>query len=81
MSARDKVELLAEAQSLGFRTYLYFIATRSPKINIERVRSRVASGGHDVPRDKIVERDHRTLALLEGAIRASHRAFLFDTTD
>jgi hypothetical protein len=46
MSFPDKVELLREAQSKGYRTYLYYIATEDPVINISRVRYRVKMGGH-----------------------------------
>jgi predicted ABC-type ATPase len=81
MSARDKVELLKEAQARGFRTYLYYIATEDPEINIQRVKNRVADGGHDVPERKIVERYHRSLNLLTEAIRYSNRAFMFDTSE
>ena len=40
-------------------------------INIARVAQRVAQGGHDVPRDRIVARYHRTMALLPDAIVAA----------
>ena len=80
MSAHDKVDLLRDAQQLGFRTYLYFIATEAPEINIQRVKNRVADGGHDVPEAKIVERYYRSLGLLAEAIRWSSRAFLFDSS-
>jgi predicted ABC-type ATPase len=80
MSARDKVDLLQEAQARGFRTYLYYIATEDPAINIQRVKNRVAEGGHDVPEEKIVSRYYRSLVLLLEAIRHSHRAFFFDTS-
>lgn len=80
MSSRDKVELLQEAQQRGFRTYLYFVATEDPAINIERVKLRVAQGGHDVPAAKIVERYHRTLGLLAEAIRYSNRGYVFDAS-
>jgi predicted ABC-type ATPase len=81
MSAPDKVRLLGEAQANGFRTYLYYIATESPEINVERVKNRVSDGGHDVPTQKVVERYHRSLALLPSAIRATNRAYLFDTSE
>jgi predicted ABC-type ATPase len=81
MSARDKVELLKEAQTRGFRTYLYYIATEDPEINIQRVKNRVTDGGHDVPEKKIVERYHRSLNLLAEAIRHTDRAFMFDTSE
>ncbi len=43
MSHDSKVALLAQAQAAGYRTYLYFVATDDPAINISRVRSRVNS--------------------------------------
>ena len=38
MSSPDKLDFLLKCQKQGFRTYLYFIATESPLINIERVK-------------------------------------------
>ncbi len=81
MSAADKVDLLREAHSRGYRTYLYYIATEDPVINIQRVKNRVAEGGHDVPEEKIAARYHRSLSLLVEAIRHTNRAFLFDTSE
>jgi len=81
MSARDKIELLGEAQQRGFRTYLYYVATEDPKLNIQRVSERVREGGHDVPEDKIVSRYYRSLQLLPEAIRVANRAFRFDTSN
>jgi predicted ABC-type ATPase len=80
MSSPDKVTLLEKARSLGYRTYLYFIATEDPQINIARVKSRVHLGGHDVPVNKIVSRYSRSLDLLLPAIRLSSRAYLFDNS-
>ena len=71
---------LAEAQQSGFRTYLYYIATSDPAINVSRVAHRVALGGHPVPREKIVERYHRSLALLRDAIGYTNRAYIFDNS-
>ena len=80
MSAPDKALLLQEAQRLGYRTYLYYVATEDPLINISRVRLRVRQGGHSVPEDKIVSRYARSLQLLPDAIRYSHRAYIFDNS-
>jgi len=49
MSSADKVSFLRKAQRHGFRTYLYFVATEDPIINISRVHNRVRLGGHPVP--------------------------------
>ncbi len=80
MSHPSKVELLAQAQAAGYRTYLYFVATDDPAINLSRVKSRVQLGGHPVPEDKIAERYHRSLALLMDAIRHTNRAYIFDNS-
>jgi predicted ABC-type ATPase len=80
MSHPGKVELLAQAQTMGYRTYLYFVATDDPAINISRVRNRVRLGGHAVPEDRIEQRYHRSLALLLDAIRHTNRAYIFDNS-
>lgn len=80
MSFPDKIELLRKAQSRGYRTYLYYVATENPEINISRVHYRVARGGHPVPEDKIVTRYHRSLDLLMQAVKYTHRAYIFDNS-
>lgn len=80
MSFRDKVELLQIAKSRGYRTYLYYVATEDPSINVSRVRYRVSMGGHSVPMDKIISRYKRSLDLLSEAVRATNRAYIFDNS-
>jgi len=80
MSHPSKVALLQEAQQAGYRTYLYYVATDDPEINISRVWNRVALGGHGVPQDKITSRYYRSLDLLMDAIRCSNRAYIFDNS-
>lgn len=80
MSSRDKVDFLQKAQELGYRTYLYFIATQDPIVNISRVNNRVKLGGHSVPEDKIVSRYYRSLELLSEAVKYSTRAYIFDNS-
>lgn len=80
MSFTDKVEFLRKAKSRGYRTYLYYVATEDPAINISRVRYRVKMGGHSVPEDKIVSRYQRSLDLLIEAIQFTNRAYIFDNS-
>jgi len=80
MSSPDKVALLEKAQKLGYRTYLYYIATEDPEINVARVKSRVNLGGHDVPEDKIISRYARSLDLLLQAVKHTNRAYIFDNS-
>jgi predicted ABC-type ATPase len=80
MSHPGKVEILRNAQKAGYRTYLYYVATDDPAINVSRVANRVALGGHPVPEDKIVSRYHKSLELLLSAIRFTNRAYIFDNS-
>jgi predicted ABC-type ATPase len=80
MSHRSKIDFFARARAVGYRTYLYFVATESSHLNIYRVKNRVALGGHDVAEDKIVERYKRCLELVGEALSHAHRAFLFDNS-
>ena len=80
MSSDDKVKLLRQAQQCGFRTYLYYVATEDPIINISRVHHRVKMGGHAVPTDKVISRYYRSLDLLREAVRYTNRAYFFDNS-
>lgn len=80
MSHRSKVDFMKEAQARGYRTYLYFVSTESPELNIERVEIRVREGGHAVAPDKVRERYYKSLGLLPAAIAVSNRAYIFDNS-
>ena len=80
MSSDDKIAFMVKARESGYRTYLYFVATDDPDININRVRNRVAAGGHPVPTEKIIQRYGRCLNLLPAAIAMSNRAYIFDNS-
>jgi predicted ABC-type ATPase len=80
MSSPDKISLLANARNRGYRTYLYYVATEDPIINVSRIKHRVKMGGHDVPTDKITSRYFRSLDLLAEAIKHTNRAYIFDNS-
>jgi predicted ABC-type ATPase len=80
MSHPSKVEFFARARAAGYRTYLYFVATETPLLNVHRVENRSHLGGHDVPHDKIVDRYQRCLQLAPEALSHAARAFLFDNS-
>lgn len=80
MSHRSKVDFMREAQARGYRTYLYFVSTENPAINIDRVGIRVREGGHPVAPEKVSERYHKSLGLLPVAIAVSNRAYIFDNS-
>ena len=80
MSHVSKLAVMEQARAAGFTIHFKFITTSSPIINVERVRARVARGGHPVNEQKIVERYHRTHQLLAQALELAHYAQVFDNS-
>lgn len=74
MSSPDKVDFMRQAQERGYRTYLYFVATDDPAINLARVAQRVVQGRHDVPDDKVRKRYRASIDLLDKACVVFNRA-------
>lgn len=48
--------LLQQAAKAGLAVRIWFVALASPELHVERVRSRVEHGGHDIPEHKVRER-------------------------
>ena len=49
-------DLLARAAREGLAVHVWFAGLQGVELHLERVRQRVARGGHDIPREKILER-------------------------
>ena len=79
-SHTSRVREIENAKRESFKIYLYFITTSNHLINLQRVKNRVESGGHDVPEEKIRDRYFRTMGNLYAAFRLSDRAYLFDNS-
>ena len=77
----SKIKELENAKKANFRIYLYFITTSDPCINLQRVKNRAASGGHDVPDEKISSRYARTMNNLYAAFQLADRTYLFDNSE
>lgn len=79
-SHNSKIEEMEFAKKNGFYIYLYFIATSDPVINIQRVKNRAVSGGHDVPEEKISKRYIKTMKNLYRAFEIADKVYLFDNS-
>lgn len=79
-SHTSKIQFMQRASDQGYKVYLYFIATNSPEINVDRVRIRVERGGHNVQRHKIISRYTRSLRQILPAIPFCYHAFFFDNS-
>jgi predicted ABC-type ATPase len=68
------------AKARDFEVRLIYVLLNSPALNIERVRLRVAKGGHTVPKAKIVERRERSLRQLPWFLANADLAWIFDNS-
>lgn len=81
LSSDRKLALMRDARSNGFFVRGIFVFTRSPEINVYRVKARVAAGGHDVPEDKIRQRYVKALANLPTFISLCDTCYVLDNTE
>ncbi|MDD3340078.1 MAG: zeta toxin family protein [Lachnospiraceae bacterium] len=63
LSTDRNLKLLQRAKNVGYFIRCFYILTADPQVNVERIRGRVAVGGHDVPEEKILSRYDKALAL------------------
>ncbi len=59
LSTRSYVNLIRQAQDQGYSVSLIYFWLNSPELAIERVKQRVANGGHDVPAS-VIRRRYRS---------------------
>lgn len=55
LATRSLVKIIEEAHSLGYEVTVLYFWLNSPELAIQRVRDRVAAGGHNIP-DNVVRR-------------------------
>lgn len=79
-SHRSKLELLRQAQALGYRVFVYHVNVQSPTLSVLRVAHRVLQGGHPVPEDKIRGRYERNQQLIRQAIMRADIGYVFDNS-
>jgi len=80
LSHASKLDLFELAKKSGYQTYLYFICTENFNLNIERVKLRVAGGGHDVSTEKIIERFNRSMHNFTIASELADVVYLIDNS-
>lgn len=78
LAGNGAISLMRAARLAGYRTQLVYVALGDPHLQIERVRLRVAQGGHDVPDADILRRYHRSLTRAPDAIRLADETIVLD---
>jgi predicted ABC-type ATPase len=78
-SHHSKLDLITAAHAAGYIVVLHVLLIPED-LAVERVRHRVAAGGHDVPEAKIRERHRRLWALVAEAIARCDSATVYDNS-
>jgi predicted ABC-type ATPase len=79
-SGRGHLRQIREAQDRGFRVHLIFVGLDAPTTSLDRIETRVAAGGHDVPPVDVMRRYHRSMANLRRAVTAPERTSIYDNS-
>lgn len=79
-STEEKLEFIRRAKSQGYTISFLFVNAGSPEKCMQRIKARVASGGHDVPEDKVRRRYARVMELLPEYIRLADNAAVYDNS-
>jgi predicted ABC-type ATPase len=76
----SKLDLIAQARSLGYKIVVYHVGVANPDISVSRVAARVGEGGHPVPEDKIRARYERNRELIRAAVLGADLGFVLDNS-
>ena len=80
LSTSRNLELLKRAREKSYFIRCYYVLTVDPLINVYRVKARVASGGHDVPVEKICARYDRAMTLVPKVVAVSDICHIYDNS-
>ena len=72
---------MSAARLSGYRIVLHHVSVATPDQALDRIRNRVALGGHDVPAADARRRFARSQVNLPTAIARADEAVLYDNTD
>lgn len=76
----SKIQLVETALASNYRVVLYHVNVRHPAMSVARVGVRAMLGGHDVPKQKILERYERNQPLIRQAASLATRTLVFDNS-
>lgn len=80
LSTERNLNLLKKAKENGYFIRCIYVLTSNPDINVSRVESRTANGGHTVPEDKIRSRYSKALALIPKLLEVCDIMHIYDNS-
>ncbi|MCR5836045.1 MAG: zeta toxin family protein [Lachnospiraceae bacterium] len=80
LSSNYKMDILRKAKDEGYFIKCVFVLTVDPKINITRIESRVALGGHNVESDKVISRYYKSIDNIKELLEICDIMHVYDNT-
>lgn len=78
LSSKYNLDLLIDAKKEGYFIKCIFVLTIDPFVNVARVESRVADGGHNVEKEKIVSRYVKSLSNIKELLKICDIMYVYD---
>ena len=80
LTGKTIIKIIDKAKNLDYKIYLYYIGIDNPEIAKERVKNRIARGGHGISPDVIKKRYYESLKNLEKIIHQCDFIEIFDNS-
>ncbi len=80
LSSPKYQRLVLAARSRGFEVRMIYVVLMSAEMQLARIRERVASGGHDVPEDKVRSRRTRSFEQLAWFAQHVDQLWIYDNS-
>lgn len=81
LSTERNLLLLERAKEKGYFIRCIYVLTANPAININRIKARVANGGHLVPDEKVISRYYKALDLIPRLVEVCDVCHIYDNTN
>lgn len=81
LSSEYKLDILRKAKEEGYFIKCVFVLTIDSQINIARIGSRVAAGGHNVEESKVINRYHKSIENIKKLLEICDIMHVYDNTE
>ena len=75
------IKLFEKLKENGYKIDLYYVGLKNSDIALERIKNRVANGGHDIPAEKVRKRYEESRSNLEKVIPLCNSVSVFDNSE
>lgn len=75
------IKLFEKLKENGYKIDLYYVGLKNSDIALERIKNRVANGGHNIPVEKVRKRYEESRSNLEKVIPLCNSVSVFDNSE